>query len=161
MSKEVVKQIQLLTKEKKPTKNYKEFIRKSSLPCLAGHAMDFVEACCLLKNTGFRCHCCFFIFITPESSKNDSKIKQRAHLSLSPLISAHPCHLCEAAGDGVGGSHTAGKAHLSSLAIAAHRRYICSASGLVKILEAFKNIFKCNFGPSWKKPLCFPGWMVV
>lgn len=64
--------------------------------------MDFVKVGCLLKSPGIRSHCCFhllFISVKPENCKNDSKIKQSTHLSLSLLIIAHPCHLSKAVGD--------------------------------------------------------------
>lgn len=64
--------------------------------------MDCGKAGCLLKSTGIKSHCCFHLLfksVKTENRKNDSRIKQSTHLSLSPLITAHPCHLSKAAGD--------------------------------------------------------------
>ena len=111
--------------------------------------MDFVKAGCLLKSTGIRCHCCFHLLFTsvkPENCKNDSKIKQSTHLSLSPLITAHPCHLSKVTEDDmVQGALQLGKHACQAWQQWHHRRLSWGASGFVKLLELFATILKCHF----------------
>jgi len=64
-----------------------------------------MKAGCLLKSSIISCRCCFHLLFTsvkPENCKNDSKIKWSSHLSLSLLLTAHPCLISKAAADDMG-----------------------------------------------------------
>lgn len=76
--------------------------KTQTAPYLAVLDILWMKAGCLLRSLGIRSRCCFhllFISVKPENCKNDSKIKQSTHLSLSLLVTARPCHLSKAAGD--------------------------------------------------------------